>query len=145
MSVISFLSDFGSMYPAQMKGVILGINPDVYLIDIAHNIPAQDIVAGAFVLMSTAAYFPEGTVHLAVVDPGVGTSRRCIIIESGKHMFVGPDNGLLIPAANSLSQDIKVREITNRGLFLNVSSTFTDVISLRLLRPISLRGWHLLI
>jgi len=124
MPVITLLSDFGSMYPAQMKGVILRINPDVHLIDITHDIPPQDVQAGAFVLMMAAAYYPKGTVHVAVVDPGVGTLRRSILVESQGQIFVGPDNGLLIPAAIRLSQDITVREITNRKLFLTVSSTF---------------------
>ena len=124
MSVISFLSDFGSVYPAQMKGVILNIDPAAVLIDITHDIPPQDIVAGAFALMITIPYFPNGTIHLAVVDPGVGTDRRPVLVESGGHLLVGPDNGLLIPAAYRLSQDVIVREITNKDLFLSVSSTF---------------------
>lgn len=124
MAVISLLSDFGHLYPAQMKAVILCINPSAILVDISHEIPAQDIKAGAFGLMVSAPYFPEGTVHLAVVDPGVGTSRRPIVVESGAHLFVGPDNGLLIPTASRLSQDFVVREITNPDLLLNLSSTF---------------------
>jgi len=124
MSVISLLSDFGSVYPAQMKGVILNIDPTAVLIDITHDIPSQDIAAGAFALMITIPYFPKGTIHLAVVDPGVGTNRRPVLVESGGHLLVGPDNGLLIPAAYRLSQDILVREITNRDMFLTVSSTF---------------------
>ncbi|MCL7415714.1 MAG: S-adenosyl-l-methionine hydroxide adenosyltransferase family protein [ANME-2 cluster archaeon] len=124
MAVISMLSDFGHLYPAQMKAVILRINPSAVLVDISHHIPAQGIKAGAFALMVSAPYFPEGTVHLAVVDPGVGTSRRPIVVESGAHLFVGPDNGLLIPAAFKLSQDFKVWEITNPELFLILSSTF---------------------
>lgn len=124
MAVISLLSDFGQLYPAQMKAVILCINPSAVMVDISHQIPAQDIKAGAFALMVSVPYFPEGTVHLAVVDPGVGTSRRPIVVESGAHLFVGPDNGLLIPAARRLSQDFKVREITNPDLLLTSSSTF---------------------
>lgn len=124
MAVISLLSDFGQLYPAQMKAVILCINPSTVLVDISHQIPAQDIKAGAFALMVSVPYFPEGTVHLAVVDPGVGTSRRPIVVESGAHLFVGPDNGLLIPAARRLSLDLKIREITNPELFLTPSSTF---------------------
>ncbi|MDW7775598.1 MAG: SAM-dependent chlorinase/fluorinase [Methanosarcinales archaeon] len=124
MAVISLLSDFGDLYPAQMKAVILRINPTAVLVDISHQIPAQDISAGAFALMISAPHFPEGTVHLAVVDPGVGTSRRPIAVQAGAHFFVGPDNGLLIPAAFGAGQDLTVREITNPDLLLEPSSTF---------------------
>jgi len=108
MLVITFLTDFGSFYPAQMKGVILsklkenGKDKDVTFVDIAHDIPPQDVRAGAFALLSSAKYFPTGTIHIAVVDPGVGTERLGIVVESGGHLFVGPDNGLLLPAAKSL-------------------------------------------
>jgi S-adenosylmethionine hydrolase len=124
MGVISLLSDFGTLYPGQMKAVILGINQEAIFVDITHDIPPQNIKAGAFALMCSVPYFPEGTVHLAVVDPGVGTTRRGIVVKSGGHLFVGPDNGLLIPAAYKLSDNLEVREITNSGLFLNVSPTF---------------------
>lgn len=102
MKIITLLTDFGSFYPAQMKGVILGEVQDVTFVDISHDIPPQDIRAGAFALLSSARYFPKGTIHLAVVDPGVGTSRIGLVVESGGHSFVGPDNGLLMPAARSL-------------------------------------------
>ncbi len=126
--IVTLLSDFGDVYPASMKGAILSINPAAYIVDISHSVPSHDIRAGAFILMSTARYFPPGTVHVAVIDPGVGTKRRAIAIragsESGVHYFIGPDNGLLIPAAKSLG-DFKVYEITNRNLFRkNISSTF---------------------
>lgn len=102
MKIITLLTDFGSFYPAQMKGVILTRTANVQLVDITHDIPPQDIRAGAFVLLSTAKYFPKRTIHLAVVDPTVGTERLGLVIESSGHLFVGPDNGLLIPAAKSL-------------------------------------------
>jgi S-adenosylmethionine hydrolase len=102
MKIITLLTDFGSIYPAQMKGAILMQTVNVLLVDISHDIPPQDIRSGAFALLSTAKYFPEGTIHLAVVDPTVGTERLGLVIESGGHIFVGPDNGLLIPAAKSL-------------------------------------------
>jgi len=106
MSIITLLTDFGSFYPAQMKGVILSKleGKDVTFVDIAHDIPPQDVRAGAFALLSSASYFPTGTIHIAVVDPGVGTKRRGLVVESGGQLFVGPDNGLLIPAARSLGQ-----------------------------------------
>lgn len=102
--IITILTDFGSFYPAQMKGVILSKVLDAVLVDIAHDIPAQDIRAGAFALMSSVGYFPRGTVHLAIIDPGVGTDRLGIVVVSGGHLFVGPDNGLLMPAAKSLGK-----------------------------------------
>ncbi len=127
--VITLLSDFGDVYPASMKGVILDIDPAANIVDITHSIPRHDIRAGAFILMNTSKYFPSGTVHIAVVDPGVGTKRRAIAVRAGDvegktHFFVGPDNGLLIPAAKSIGI-IKVYEISNRALFQgNISSTF---------------------
>jgi S-adenosylmethionine hydrolase len=104
MKIITLLTDFGSFYPAQMKGVILSRLKDkeVTFVDIAHDIPPQDVRAGAFALLSSARYFPSGTIHVAVVDPGVGTGRFGLVVESGDQLFVGPDNGLLLPAAKSL-------------------------------------------
>ena len=127
--VITLLSDFGEVYPASMKGVILGIHPDANIVDISHSIPRHDIRTGAFVLMTSAKYFPAGTVHIAVVDPGVGTTRRPIAARAQSpdgdiHYFIGPDNGLLIPAARSIGK-LEVYEITSRKLFRsNVSSVF---------------------
>jgi len=107
MKIITLLTDFGSFYPAQMKGVILSRlgekAKDVMFVDIAHDIPPQDVRAGAFALLSSARYLPPGTIHLAVVDPGVGTDRLGLVVESAGQTFVGPDNGLLLPAAKSLS------------------------------------------
>ena len=127
--VITLLSDFGDVYPASMKGVILSINPDGTIVDISHSVPRHDIRVGAFILMSCAGYFPSGTVHIAVVDPGVGTERRPLAIraESAEGViqyFIGPDNGILIPAARSIG-NIEVYSITNTTLFRkNISTTF---------------------
>ncbi|MFZ3314158.1 MAG: SAM-dependent chlorinase/fluorinase, partial [Methanothrix sp.] len=126
--IITLLSDFGSFYPAQIKGVILSrlqaksgnIAGKITFVDIAHDIPAQDVRAGAFALLSTARFFPPGTIHIAVVDPGVGTARRCLVVESSGQMFAGPDNGLLIPAARSLGRPVAY-EIS---LLPGASSTF---------------------
>jgi S-adenosylmethionine hydrolase len=120
MKIITLLTDFGSFYPAAVKGVILSQARDVTFVDIAHDIPPQDVRAGAFALFSTARYFPSGTIHLAVVDPGVGSERLSIAIESGGHYFVGPDNGLLMPAARSLGTP-RAHEI---ALDLHPSPTF---------------------
>ncbi len=124
--VITLLTDFGDFYPASMKGVILGISPAAIIVDISHHVPRHDVHAGAFILMACSRYFPSGTVHVAVVDPGVGTKRRAIAVMAGHgaHYFIGPDNGLLIPAARSIGE-FEVFEITNKKLFnTEVSSTF---------------------
>ena len=94
--VITLLTDFGTedYFVAAVKGVILTNNPSVSIIDITHEVPAQDIQAGAFTLLTCYRDFPARTIHLAVVDPGVGSARRAIVIKAGSHYFVGPDNGL---------------------------------------------------
>ncbi|NLI82351.1 MAG: SAM-dependent chlorinase/fluorinase [Deltaproteobacteria bacterium] len=94
--VVTLLTDFGleDGYVACMKGVILSIAPHVHLVDASHLIPAQAICSGAFVLSSFYSFFPPDTIHLAVVDPGVGTSRKAIVLRSSQYTFVGPDNGL---------------------------------------------------
>ncbi len=99
--VISLLTDFGVVDPfvGVMKGVIARIHRPALVIDITHDIAPQDIASGAFVLAKSYRYFPRGTVHVAVVDPGVGTSRKPIVVEYDGHYFVGPNNGLLSLAA----------------------------------------------
>jgi S-adenosylmethionine hydrolase len=99
--IITLLSDFGTAdaYVAAMKGVILGIAPEARLVDVTHAVPPQDVFAGALALRAAAPWFPAGTVHLAVVDPGVGTAREPIVIETATARFVGPNNGLLTLAA----------------------------------------------
>jgi hypothetical protein len=94
--VITLLSDFGTRdaYVAAMKGVILDICPEATIVDVTHEVPPQDVRAGAFLLAEAAPYFPEGTVHVAVVDPGVGSARRPIAVETAKAHLVGPDNGI---------------------------------------------------
>lgn len=99
--LITLLSDFGvkDSYVAEMKAVMLSICPEARIIDISHQIEKFNICVGAFVLASAAPYFPVGTVHVAVVDPGVGTNRRPLIVETKCCFYVGPDNGLLILSA----------------------------------------------
>jgi S-adenosylmethionine hydrolase len=98
--VITLTTDFGTSdhYVAAMKGVILGINPDVTIVDISHEVRPQQVAEGAFLLQAVRPYFPTGTVHVAVVDPGVGTERRALILATPDGLFVGPDNGALSPA-----------------------------------------------
>lgn len=97
MSVITLITDFGLKdgYVGTMKGVILDITPHATLIDVSHDIAPQDIRGAAYVLYTAYPYFPEGTVHLVVVDPGVGSERRAIAIQTPQAYFVAPDNGVL--------------------------------------------------
>jgi S-adenosylmethionine hydrolase len=126
MSIISLLSDFGvkDAYVAEMKAVILSINPQARIIDITHEIEKFDIRMGAYVIASAAPYFPLNTVHVAVVDPGVGTKRRPIIAETSRSLYVGPDNGLLMLAAHK-EHLTNVYAIDNPEYMLSdVSKTF---------------------
>lgn len=126
MKTIALLTDFGlsDNFIGVMKAVILSINPSLNLVDITHNIRPQDISAAAFLLKSSYRYFPEGTIFLVVVDPGVGTKRSPIIIHSKNYLFVGPDNGVLGLAAKE--DGIKeIIVVENKRYFLKpVSDTF---------------------
>lgn len=95
--LITLTTDFGTCdaYVAAMKGVILSLTPGARLVDVTHSVQPQDVMGAGWVLRQTIPYFPAGTIHLAVVDPGVGTRRRAIAARTGEHVFVGPDNGLL--------------------------------------------------
>ena len=124
--IITLLTDFGAgdYFVGAMKGVILSRFLDANLVDITHKIPAHHIHAAAFTLCASYRYFPAGTVHLAVVDPGVGSDRRALIVESGDHLFVGPDNGLFSFVLGK-DHNALVRQVTNSSYFLpNVSATF---------------------
>ncbi|MCA1573288.1 MAG: SAM-dependent chlorinase/fluorinase [Acidobacteria bacterium] len=126
LSLITLLTDFGTSdyFVSAMKGVILSINPDARVVDITHEIPAQDIEAAAFTLLAAHSSFPFGTIHVAVVDPGVGSARRAILVESGGQFFVGPDNGIFSYVCECERQ-ARVFEITNKDYFREpVSSTF---------------------
>lgn len=101
--MITLASDFGTPYPAAMKGAILQ-RSDARLVDIAHNFPRQDVRAAAFWLRETLPEFPPAT-HLVVVDPGVGTERAALAIEAGSHHLIAPDNGVAVPAARELAGD----------------------------------------
>lgn len=98
--LVTLLTDYGagSGYPAQVKGVLLAALPDAHLVDVSHEVPRHDLLAGALLLEACAPWFPRGAIHLAVVDPGVGTARRalCVVDPEGRR-FVGPDNGLFTP------------------------------------------------
>jgi S-adenosylmethionine hydrolase len=124
--MITLTTDFGlkDPYAAEMKGVILTINPNAKIIDLTHGVDKFNIRMGAFILASAAPYFPRGTVHLAVVDPGVGTERRAIVVQTKNAFFVGPDNGVLMLATQQ--QGIEhIYELSNPKFMLpHVSSTF---------------------
>ena len=118
MKIITFLSDFGrkDSYVAQMKGVACSLT-DARLLDITHEIPAHHVRQAAFLLWTVAGWFPKGTVHVAVVDPGVGTPRKALFIVTKKYVFVGPDNGVLLPACHA-EAPFTVYEITSPGFQL---------------------------
>jgi len=113
--VIALLSDFGTRdhYAGTMKGVMIGICPDVTLVDITHEITPHDVMEGALQLAASCRYFPPGTIFLAVVDPGVGSSRRGIAAEAGDYRFVAPDNGVLTAALRDTPPK-RVVELTER-------------------------------
>ena len=124
--IVTLTTDFGlkDTYVSEMKGAILSICPNATIVDVTHGVEKFSVRAGAFMLASATPYFPENTVHVGVVDPGVGTLRRAIIVETRHGCFVGPDNGLLILAAEAQGL-IKIYEITARRLMLpHVSGTF---------------------
>lgn len=124
--LITMLSDFGlkDPYVAEMKAVMLSISPNARIVDISHQIEKFNVRMGAFVLASAAPYFPEGTIHVAVVDPGVGTERRALLVQTKRAVYIGPDNGVLMLAANK-DRISRVHTLTNPKFMLpKVSSTF---------------------
>lgn len=124
-SVITLTTDFGVQdhYVGVMKAVLLSIAPDARMIDISHQIPPQDIMAGAWVVRNSAMLFPPGSVHLVVVDPGVGTNRKPVALRIEDQYFVGPDNGIFSLIADSY--DYEAVELTNTNFWLaEPSQTF---------------------
>jgi S-adenosylmethionine hydrolase len=124
--LISLLTDFGTRdeYVGVMKAVIADVNPQARSIDITHGIDPQDIVHGAFILAAAYPYFPVGTVHVAVVDPGVGSARRILAVECGGHRFVAPDNGLLERVLAGQTDAVAVSVENQRYFLRSVSHTF---------------------
>jgi S-adenosyl-L-methionine hydrolase (adenosine-forming) len=102
-AVITLTTDFGARdpYAAEMKAVIWGLNPAVRFIDVSHEVAAHDVVEGALAVHAMVAVCPEGTIHVAVVDPGVGTRRRGLVVAASGQFFVGPDNGIFTPVLSS--------------------------------------------
>jgi S-adenosyl-L-methionine hydrolase (adenosine-forming) len=125
-TIVTFTTDFGTEdhFVGTMKGVVLGINPEATVVDICNNVQPFDILEGALTIAHSYQYYPAGTVHVVVVDPGVGTTRRPIIVDSGKHIFIAPDNGVLSLVFGH-QERLTVRHITAGHYFLQpVSSTF---------------------
>jgi len=130
LGIITITTDFGEKdgFVGTMKGVIWGIAPETQIADITHEVPPQDILTGAIALWRAAPFFPAGTVHIAVVDPGVGTKRRPMAARIGNQYFVGPDNGLFTPImfdAWKNGQEMEFVHLNNPDFWLNnVSHTF---------------------
>lgn len=123
--IITLTTDFGLQdhYVSVMKAVILGIAPNVRMVDVSHQIPPQDIMAGAWVVRNSSMHFPSGTIHLVVVDPGVGTMRAPVAIQIKDQIFVGPDNGIFSLIADDF--DYKAWRLTNKKYWLQKpSNTF---------------------
>lgn len=128
--VITLLTDFGTAdyFVGAVKGAILTVNPGALIVDITHEIPAHDIESAAFTLLAACSSFPAGTIHVAVVDPGVGSSRRPILIRASEQLFVGPDNGIFSYVCDSSGNPAitpEVFHLTNTKYFRQaVSQTF---------------------
>jgi len=126
LPLITLLTDFGTedYFVAAVKGVIIGASPNARIVDITHDIPPQDIEAGAFTLLAAYASFPPATIHVAVVDPGVGSSRRPLLICAHDQFFVGPDNGIFSYVCEQSARP-QIFHLTNNKYFRHpVSSTF---------------------
>lgn len=126
MKLISLTTDFGTRdwFVGTMKGVIAGIAPGTGVVDLTHEIPPGDIHAGAFSLLASYAFFPPGTIHVVVIDPGVGSERKPIAVKTARYVFVGPDNGVLSWALEK-ELVLGVRLLENRAVCLeHISNTF---------------------
>lgn len=126
--LVTLLTDFGRLdaYVGVLKAVIAGILPAASVVDLSHDVPRHDIRAGAFHLLAACPYFPLGSIHIAVVDPGVGSNRRLVAVEAGGHYLVGPDNGLLRWIVDRLGpNNWTAVQLTERRYWLDsVSDTF---------------------
>lgn len=127
ISVVTLLTDFGERdyFVASMKGVILGINTQARVVDISHTITPHAIDEAAFLLNACYHYFPDGTVHVVVVDPGVGSSRRRLLVTTSRYFFVAPDNGVLTSVIEH-EHAVEVRQIENRQLCLDAEGATFD-------------------
>lgn len=126
LPLITLTTDFGDQdgFVGAMKGVILSINPEAQIVDISHAVPRQDVAAGAMVLRNACPYFPQGTIHVAVIDPGVGSDREAVVVETAFALYVLPDNGL-ITLIDQITPVQRVFAVTQRGFCLpDISRTF---------------------
>ncbi|MFB0566217.1 MAG: S-adenosyl-l-methionine hydroxide adenosyltransferase family protein [Candidatus Aminicenantaceae bacterium] len=116
---IALVTDFGGddFFVASLKAVISRINPSVITIDITHQVPSFDILRGSFILLSCYKYFPSKTIFLVIIDPGVGSSRKILLVETRNHFFIAPDNGVLSLVLES-EEVLQMRKITNKKFFL---------------------------
>jgi S-adenosyl-L-methionine hydrolase (adenosine-forming) len=126
-SIITLLTDFGDRdwFVASMKGVILSINPQATIVDLSHHIGSHDVQDGAYAWRSCYRHFPDGTIHVAVVDPGVGSDRRPLVARSSRYFFCAPDNGLLTHVLDQ-EDDVEVREIENKQYRLDAEGHTFD-------------------
>ena len=124
--MISLLTDFGTAdyFVGAVKGAILSVNPSAVIVDITHEIAPQDVAAGAFTLLAAYKTFPPGTIHVAVVDPGVGSTRRPIIVSANEQFFVGPDNGLFTYICDREASHRIIHVTAERFFRRDVSTTF---------------------
>lgn len=124
--VVTLLTDFGTAdyFVGAVKGAILSVNPRAVIVDITHKISPQDIEAGAFTLLAAYKTFPAGTIHVGVVDPGVGSERRPIIVSANEQLFVGPDNGLFTYICEREPSPRIIHVTSDRYFRPLVSSTF---------------------
>jgi S-adenosylmethionine hydrolase len=119
MPIVTLTTDFGTSdwFAGTMKGVVLGIAPRARIVDITHDVPSGDIRTGAFALAAACAYFPKGTIHVAIVDPGVGGSRAALAVKTKRFHFVGPDNGILSMAL-AAEKGVAAHRIENAAFML---------------------------
>ena len=124
--VIAFITDFGTRdhYAGSMKGVVLSICPEATIVDITHDIPPHDVLAGALELVAVYKYFPKGTIFLVVIDPGVGSNRRALVVDTGEFRFVVPDNGLMTLVCRESPPTKIIEVIDQRYTLSTVSKTF---------------------
>jgi S-adenosylmethionine hydrolase len=124
--LVTLITDFGSndYYVGVMKGVILGINPEAVIVDVCHHVASYDVFDAAFTLLQSYRYFPSDTIHMVIVDPGVGTARRPLLARTIDQKFIAPDNGVL-SLVYEREENIEVRHITSEHYFLSpISQTF---------------------
>ena len=127
ISLITLLTDFGDRdyFVASVKGVILNINPQARIVDLSHHVAAHDVEEAAYLLKASYRYFPEGTIHVAVVDPGVGTSRRPLLVSTSRYYFLAPDNGVLTHIFRE-ELSVEVRTIDNTQYRLDAEGATFD-------------------